>query len=182
VILGADSESNPDLNAYADIISVAMIPALEQNAIVQATSAFAGAYKSAKINALDNTTDSLTIAQAADSTPGISLTKFTVGGTDIRAMYAKLSGIEPQNLSFRLYPTDLVDATQEGTRMAFRAIFQDLTEIGDAGTPTCDTWRSVDKLQVNGMGMDEFVFRMKGERVVGVDVPALGLKLQKDES
>jgi CubicO group peptidase (beta-lactamase class C family) len=182
VILGADSKSNPDLNAYADIISVAMISALEQNAIVQATTAFAGNYESANINAADNTTTSLTIAQATDSTPGISLTNFTAGGTDIRAMYAKLSGIEPHNLSFRLYPTDLVSATQEGTRMAFRAIFQDVTELGDAGTPTCDTWRSVDKLQLNGIGMDEFVFQMKGESVVGVEVPALELKLEKRES
>jgi CubicO group peptidase (beta-lactamase class C family) len=182
VILSADSESSPDLNAYADVISVALIPALEQNAITQASTAFSGTYFSAVINVSDNSTISLTIAQATDSTPGISITNFTSGTTDIRAIYAKLNGIEPQNLSFRLYPTDLVDIFQEDTRMAFRAIFQDVTELGDAGTPTCDTWRSVDKLQVDGVGMDEFIFQMKGESVVAVEVPALGLKLKKGGS
>ncbi|KAF2789298.1 beta-lactamase/transpeptidase-like protein [Melanomma pulvis-pyrius CBS 109.77] len=181
VILGADSESNPDMNAYADLISVAMIPALEKNAIVQASTAFSGTYTS--VNSSDNTTTaSLTIAQATDSTSGISLTNLTSGGTDIRAIYAKLNDIEPPNLSFRLYPTDLVSETDDTTRMAFRAIFQDVTELGDAGTPTCDTWRSVDALQLNGVGMDEFVFDMINGEVVGVEVPALGLKLGKEES
>lgn len=181
VILGADSESNPDMNAYADLISVAMIPALEKNAIVQASTAFSGTYTS--INSLENTTTaSLTIAQTMDSTSGISLKNFTSGATDIRAVYAKLNDIEPPNLSFRLYPTDLISETDDTTRMAFRAIFQDVTELGDAGTPTCDTWRFVDALQLNGVGMDEFVFDMRNGEVVGVAVPALGLELGKEES
>jgi CubicO group peptidase (beta-lactamase class C family) len=182
VILGADSEHNPDLNAYADVISIAMIPALEQNAIIQASIAFAGTYSFAVTNTSGSLIASLTIAQATDSTPGISLTNFTSGTTDIHALYAKLNGIEPQNLSFRLYPTDLVDITQKATRMAFRAIFQDIKELGDAGTPTCDTWRSIDKLQLNGVGIDEFVFEIKGSRVIGIEAPALGLYLKKEGS
>ncbi|KAF2713252.1 beta-lactamase/transpeptidase-like protein [Pleomassaria siparia CBS 279.74] len=183
VILAADSETNPDLNAFADVISIAMIPALEQNAIVQASTAFAGTYTStsSKSNSTNETT-TLIINSAIDSTPGLSLTTLTTGTTDIRALYAKLNGIEPKDLSFRLYPTDLVSKNKnEGTKkLAMRAVFQDLTAVGDAGTPTCDTWRGVDAVQIGGVGIDEFVFEMRGGLVTGLEVPALGLRLGKE--
>ncbi|KAJ4294194.1 hypothetical protein N0V90_007884 [Kalmusia sp. IMI 367209] len=172
VILAADSEVNPDLNAYADIISIAMLPALEQNAIVSASKAFAGTYVSAS-----NT--SIVIAQAEDSSPGLSLTSFKSSHKDVRAVYAELNDISPENLSFRLYPTNTAEEKEKGKKMAFRASFQDVTELADAGTPTCDTWRYIDQLQVNGVGLDEFIFEMEGDQAVGVTVPALNATFVK---
>ncbi|KAF2651180.1 alkaline D-peptidase [Lophiostoma macrostomum CBS 122681] len=153
VMPAADSERNPDLNA--DIIATQMIPVLEENAIVQASAVFGGTYGS-------NSTASLTIAQATDSTTGLSVTTFTANGTDLRSIYAKLNRIKPENLSVRLYPTDLRQKIGGGEKIVFRAIFQGMSDIGDAGTPTCDTWRSIDALQVNERGVDEFVFEVVG--------------------
>ena len=176
VILAADVENSPDLNAYADIIAEEMIPALEQNAIVQASMAFSGTYYAE----LGNT--SLSIAAAQDSTPGLSVKSFAMGETDVRAVYAELNRIEPENLSFRLYPTDIVSETARGKRMAFRASFQDVTALADAGTPTCETWRYIDELQVNGIGLDKFVFDLEDDKVVSVDVPALNARLVKQSA
>ncbi|KAJ4375975.1 hypothetical protein N0V83_001255 [Neocucurbitaria cava] len=179
VVLSADSEKNPDLNAYADLISVALIPALEENAIVQASQVFSGTYR-AKVEDKLNETVSISIAQATDSSPGMALANFTSGSQDIRAAYARLLDIEPLNLSLRLYPTDLVEETEQGVKMAFRAVAQDMCELADAGTPTCDTWRYVDRLQFNGAALDEFVFELKEDEVLGVEINALGLQLTKE--
>ncbi|CAO2652137.1 Nn.00g004200.m01.CDS01 [Neocucurbitaria sp. VM-36] len=178
VVLGADSEKVPDLNAYADLISVALIPALEENAIVQASQVFAGTYSAKKEGKL-NEKVSLSIAQATDSSPGMALVSFTSGSQDIRAAYARLLDIEPVNLSLRIYPTDLVEASEQGIRMGFRAIAQDMSELTDAGTPTCDTWRNVDRLQLKGAALDKFVFDLREDEVVGVEMRALGLQLTK---
>lgn len=174
VILAADNEANPDLNAYADIISVALIPALEENAIAQASRAFAGTYGL-------TSQATLSIAPATDSTPGLALTQLKSHGKDIRAIYANLNRVEPENLSFRLYPTDITERTTTGEKMVFRAVFQDMTELADAGTPTCETWRYIDGLQINGFGLDEFIFEVNGNGyATTVEVPALGLKLKKE--
>lgn len=172
VILAADTETNPDLNAYADIIATEMIPALEQNAIVDASRAFAGTYMS-------TSNISLVIAQAQDSTPGLAVSHFTASGVDIRAVYAALNNIAPENLSVRLYPTNIVQETGRGRNMAFRASFQDAAALADAGTPTCETWRYIDAFQVNGVSLDEFVFEMEGDEAVGVEVPAVNARLER---
>lgn len=172
VILAADTETSPDLNAYADIIATQMIPALEQNAIVSASKSFAGTYVS-------QSNISLVIAQAQDSRPGLSVSSFTSRDVDVRAVYAELNGIAAENLSFRLYPTNVVRETAQGRKMVFRASFQDMSALADAGTPTCETWRHIDGLQVNGVSLDEFVFELDGDEAVSVEVPAFDEKLEK---
>ncbi|KAF2106099.1 beta-lactamase/transpeptidase-like protein [Lophiotrema nucula] len=173
VIMAADSAANPDLNAYADLIATEMIPALEQNAIVQASQMFSGTYVDVNKNM------TLVIAQAEDTSPGLSLTNFTAADKDLRAVYAKLNSIDPENLSFRLYPTDLIEDAAKGKRMTFRASFQDVTTLADAGTPTCDTWRYIDRLQINGVGIDEFIFEVESGNAVKVEIPAFDAKLEK---
>jgi CubicO group peptidase (beta-lactamase class C family) len=178
VVMGTDSVKNPDFNAIVDMISVAMIPALEKNAIVQATQAFSGTY-SAKSGDGQNTTVSLTIAQAIDSSPGLTLTKFTSGSQDLRTVYAQLQDIRPENLSIRLYLAYQADDTAQGSSVAFRAVFQDMSALADACTPTCETWRYVDKMQYKGVALDEFVFKTGGDEAVDVEVKALQLQLKK---
>ncbi|KAF2736427.1 beta-lactamase/transpeptidase-like protein [Polyplosphaeria fusca] len=172
VIMAADSARNPDLNAHADIISVQMIPALEKNAVAQASNVFAGTYTS-------RSDMSLTIAQAEDSSPGLSVSRLVEGGRDLRAVYAKLAGVEPDNLSFRLYPTDLVEGSAQGKKMVFRASFQDVTALADAGTPTCETWRYIDEFQVGGEPLDRFVFEVNASGAVQVEVAAFGETMLK---
>ncbi|KAF2449018.1 beta-lactamase/transpeptidase-like protein [Karstenula rhodostoma CBS 690.94] len=167
VILATDATAgSPDLNAHADILASGIVPVLERTAIAQAAAAFAGTYVSAS---RENTT--LVVALAGDGSPGLSVLKFLSGGRDVRAGYAALNGIAPDDLSFRLYPSD---AGRRGVREVFRASFQDSAALGDAGTPTCETWRGVNRLQVGGRGLDEFVFGMEGGVAVDVVVPAFG--------
>ncbi|KAJ4356512.1 uncharacterized protein N0V89_004546 [Didymosphaeria variabile] len=169
VILAADSEGSPDLNAHADIIATELIPALEQSAIVEASTAYAGTYVS-------DSNMTLVVAQATDSSPGLSVSHFRLGDKDIRAAYAELNSIDPENLSFRLYPTNVGG---DGKQMVFRASFQDVSALADAGTPTCDTWRYIDQFQLHGVSLDEFVFEIKGGKAVGVTVPAFNATLLK---
>lgn len=173
VILAVDDDEakrSPDLNAHADILATVVVPVLEKVAIVEASMAFSGTYVSAS-----NANMTLVIAQAEDASPGLSVTHFTFGDRDIRAAYAAAKRIVPENLSFRLYPTDMGGQSDETT--VFRASFQDVTELADAGTPTCDTWRYIDELQLHGLSLDEFVFEMEGGVAVEVVVPAFGVVL-----
>ena len=79
----------------------------------------------------------------------------------------------------RLYPTGLREQTEGGEKVVFRAVFQDESDLGDAGTPTCDTWRSVNEFQVNGRGLYEFVFEVVDGEAMRLEVPALGLVLKR---
>ncbi|ORY18631.1 beta-lactamase/transpeptidase-like protein [Clohesyomyces aquaticus] len=174
-ILAADSDANPDLNAHADIVAEMLIPALEKNAIAQASAMLAGTYKSGN----NSTKSVLTIAPAVDSSPGLSITSFTSGNTDIRAAYAKLNNIKSNKLSFRVYPTGLTEITASGERMVFRAVFQNISALADAGTPTCETWRYFDRLQVQGVPLDEFIFDIRDGKAVSIEVKGMGLKLRR---
>jgi hypothetical protein len=147
---------------------------------MQSSQKFAGTY-SDKREGEQSVTVSLSIAQATGSTPGMAVTNFTFGSQDIHAAYARLQDIEPEDLSFKLYPTDLVEHSKQGvSKMAFRAVFQDINELADARTPTCETWTYLDKLQVYGAAIYEFVFKTTGDSVFGVEIRALGLQLEKE--
>lgn len=180
VILGADSEQNPDLNAHADLISVALVSALEENAITQASLAFAGAFEAE--TAENKSTVHLTIDPATDSTPGLAVSSFSSSSFDILSFYARQLNIEASNLSARLYPTNTGVKTINEEEVAFRAVFQDKSALADAGTPTCETWRYVDGLQLNGIGLDEFIFKVGANgKAMSVEVPALNLQLAASE-
>lgn len=173
VILATDEEGSPDLNAYADIIATEMVPVLEQNAILEAGKMFSGSYFTRDANA------TVVVGKKRDGSPGLEVEKFVVGGRNVREIYAQLKGIEKENLSFRLYPTNVGEEVVQGKKIVFRASFQDRTALADAGTPTCETWRYIDELQLTGVGLDEFVFDMGSEGAVAVSVPALNVRLVK---
>jgi hypothetical protein len=58
---------------------------------------------------------------------------------------------------------------------AFRAVAQDMSALADAGTPTCESWRT--SVDVLGEGLDEFTF-VFGEEGVAVAVRAVGLGVE----
>lgn len=174
VILASDSISgSPELNAHADILASEIVPVLEKTAIMQASAAFAGTYISAS-----PTNVTLVVAQAKDSKPGLSVSHFRSGDKDVRAAYAKLNGIAPENPSFLLYPSDV---GHRGQKQVFRASFQDMTALADAGTPTCETWRDVNRLQISSVGLDEFVFEMEDGEAISLVLPAFGSGQLKKE-
>ncbi|KAH8803666.1 alkaline D-peptidase [Xylogone sp. PMI_703] len=150
-ILAADSTGAPDLNAHADIIGDAMVPALIKNAASSTAQLYAGTYQG---------TDNSSITLTVDDQPGISVDVLVSNGSDIRAAIAALSNIEPSGLSFRLFPTNLESKTPAGGRIAFRAVFQDENAFADAGTATCISWMSVDELVYGGIALDEFIFEL----------------------
>jgi CubicO group peptidase (beta-lactamase class C family) len=160
-----------DLNAHADVLASEVVPALEKAAIAQASAAFAGTY-SAKGNV------SLTIARA-DGSPGLSVSRFQAGDTDVRAAYASLNGIAGEGFSFRLYPSDV---SAEARQQVYRASFKDMSALADAGTPTCETWRYIDQFQIRGVSVDEFVFEMESGEAVGVVIPAFGTGMLKRQT
>lgn len=173
-ILSADNEAPADLNAHADIIGDVVLEALMKTAIEQAAENFGGAYKASKINS--------SIAVGYDHLPGLYIQEFVSNGTDFRATLAGIVGVaKPADLSIRLYPTQLVEDSGSGSRQAFRAVFQDMTELADNGTPTCVSWLDLDRLQYGGRGLDEFIFSLdQSGHAVSVELPALQVSLKKN--
>jgi hypothetical protein len=147
------------------------VPALEKASIMNANTYFAGTFTSGN--------SSLTIAPTKNTAPGLALTNFTSGKLDLFDTYASLSGIAKESLSIRLYPTGFQEETAKGLRMRFRAIIQDIDAFADAGTPTCDSWRSVDELQLSSVGIDQFVFEVNSEREVYVEAVAFQMPMMK---
>jgi hypothetical protein len=174
VILGTDSQLSPDMNAHADLLAVHVVPALEKAAVSNANAYFSGTFTSAG--------SSLTVAPTKDATPGLALTNFTSSSMDMFDIYAELSGVQKENLSIRLYPTDINEKIAHGERIRFRAVLQDVTALADAGTPTCDTWRFVDKLQLGGVGTDQFVFEINEDGEIYVEAVAFQMRMLKQVS
>lgn len=181
-ILAADHTGSPDLNAQADMISEALVPALSKMALTQAAAAFGGAYTAAPSSSLNSSTNI-----GADEKPGLFIDQFVSNDTDFRATLARLNGFDlaqPDDLSIRLYPmVSDTDEDGDGSRTVFRAVYQDKTEFADNDTPTCVSWMSVDSLKYGGRALDEFIFNLYGEgKAVSVEIPALRVTLEKTSS
>jgi hypothetical protein len=173
VILAVDELSAPDLNVHVDIVADMLLPGLEKAAMSQAGSIYSGEYRS-------NQTAASLIIEKPDGMPGLSLSNFTMGSTDVREELAKAAGISPSALSIRLYPTDATERSTSGeTKIAFRAVFQDENAAIDAGTPTCITWLSVDALNYNGKPLDLFLFNLSDGKT-SVEFPAFDLDMTKE--
>lgn len=174
-ILAADTASNADLNAHADIVGEIIIEALIEIALSNADATFSGTYSASGLNS--------SISISVDTLPGMIIDSFISNGTDFREPLATLYNVDDSNaLSMRLYPTHLSSATQSGgSTMAFRAVYQDENEFADAGTSTCVSWKDVDKYKYGGAALDLFVFELDASgEVVGVEIPALRVTLAKE--
>lgn len=167
-MLAADSEGSADLNAYVDFIFEAVTPALEKAAVVQANASYSGTYSSG-----NGTRMSIEV----DGKPGLVVTELTNNGADVRAGIAKLKGIEPDALIFRLYPSNM----QSEENIEFRAIWQDNKDLADAGTPTCVSWMDIEDLVYGGESLDRYVFELdESGKAKAVEIPALRMVLGKN--
>ncbi|KAF7541167.1 hypothetical protein G7054_g832 [Neopestalotiopsis clavispora] len=133
-ILAHDTEGNPDLNVYADVVSLALLT-LEELAAKEAVARFAGEYT------IDGGS-SYVVLNVTDEGPGLVVSQFVVNGTDIRNEVAARAGFEVQSLDMRLYSSNLVS----GIMRQFIAVFQDRSAPVDMGTPTCITWMDIGSL------------------------------------
>ncbi|KAL3476519.1 beta-lactamase/transpeptidase-like protein [Aspergillus californicus] len=170
-ILSADTQEPADLNAHADIIGDVTLEAIITTATLQAGQNFGGSYNASHLNSSINI--------AYDDLPGLFIDEFISNGTDFRETLAGLAGVsDPSDLSIRLYPSQLVDGSS--ARQAFRAVFQDITELADNDTPTCVSWMDLDKFRYGGQPLDEFVFEIDGSGgAVNVRIPALRVELHR---
>jgi hypothetical protein len=146
----------------------------------QANASLVGSYTTT--NREDETISHLTLTSSR-ALPGLKITTLFINNTDYLPIIAQKANIAtPSDLNFRLYPTDLESESMNGkeTMRAFRAIAQDMSALADAGTPTCDSWRtSVDILgERDGLPLDEFVFVLREEDGVAVKVRAVGLGIE----
>lgn len=175
-ILAADTESNADLNAHADIVGEVIIEAMIKIALSNAESAFSGTYIASGLNS--------SISISVDTLPGMIIDSFMSNGTDFRKPLAALYNVDDYDaLSMRLYPTHLSSTTKPGgSTLAFRAVYQDENEFADAGTPTCVSWKDVDKYKYGGAALDLFIFELDASgKVLGIEIPALRVTLTKVE-
>jgi hypothetical protein len=174
-ILSADAEKPADLNAHADLIGDVLLGALMSVAAEQASGNFGGSYgnKGAALNS--------SIVLGVDKLPGLFIRDFVSNGTDFKGTLAGILGFDsPVDLSIRLYPVQLVEKAESGSKMAFRAVFQDMTELADADTPTCVSWLDLDKLRYGDRALDEFIFELDSKgKAVSVEVPALQVTLER---
>lgn len=169
-ILAVDEVTDaPDLNAYADLVLAALLQ-IDQLARLQAKANLAGMYGIASSSG----NSSIIVKPTGTADPGLTVTALFANDTDWFSRIADEAGITPQDLDFRLYPTNLEDVTDGGKQRAFRAVFQDKKSLVDAGTPTCITWMGVGELERNGLPLDDFIFEMgDAGMAVALSSPAL---------
>ncbi|KJR83623.1 alkaline D-peptidase [Sporothrix schenckii 1099-18] len=134
-----------DLNAYADIVSLALLD-LEALAAAEAAAYYSGNYTGQSGNG-----DTAVIQSPSDGY-GFVVADLVVDGIDLRNQTAFAANIELENLDFRIYPSNVV----QGTKHLFVAVFQDKKAPVDADTPTCITWQEVGSLGQNIA--DQFIF------------------------
>ncbi|KAK6223854.1 beta-lactamase family protein [Colletotrichum tabaci] len=133
-ILAHDTEAarGPDLNAYADIVSLA-VAQLQELAAAEMAARYAGTFV--------GPAGAATFTVSGDG-PGLVVSRLEAGEVDLRADIAAAAGVGLEDLDFRLYPSNV--ATE--TRHQFVAVFQDKGAPVDMGTPTCITWQDVGAL------------------------------------
>ncbi|GME56948.1 putative beta-lactamase family protein [Neofusicoccum parvum] len=170
-----ENVESPDLNAYADVALEALL-AIDKLGRAQAKSLLAGTYQaSASANS------SLVIRETGDSDPGLSVETLVVNGKDWRTEIAGLQAIKPEDLDFRLYPTNLqATAADGGMLMEFRAVFQDKSAPIDQGTPTCISWMGVNDLLLDGKDLGSFTFHLDHDgNSTAITISALGSELRR---
>ncbi|KAH6645383.1 beta-lactamase/transpeptidase-like protein [Truncatella angustata] len=159
----ADTPGAPDLNVYADVVSLALV-ALEGAAAAEMAARYAGEFVSDGAKA---------VLDVADGGPGLVVEELVVAGLDVRGEAAARLEVEVGSLDFRLYPSNVVS----GGLQQFVAVFQDRNAPADMGTPTCITWMDVGALE--GIPV-RFVFEMgDGGVAVGLRIPDRRARLDR---
>lgn len=169
-ILTAGAKATSISRILADITATTFVPALESAAKEEAISLYEGEYAGSFLNAAGNGTDTFEVLLKIDIGPGLLLANYTVNGIDMRAAFAALSKITPDQLQIRLYPSQLTAQNENGTTLqGFRSIryTPSSTKAAPNGavfsSQRCQEWFNVggytsrNAYGANG-GLDEFAF------------------------
>ncbi|KAI0010462.1 beta-lactamase/transpeptidase-like protein [Xylariaceae sp. FL0662B] len=167
-ILAHDAAApNPDLNVYADVVSLALVK-VQELAVKETAARYAGRF------ATGGRTGSRAAFNVSDEGPGLVVEELVVDGADLRAEAAAAKGIKLASLDFRLYPANVRTKTQH----QFVAVLQDRDAPVDQGTPTCITWQDVDSLGQDAVSRVVFELNDKGI-ATAVFLPAKRVELSK---
>lgn len=171
-------ETPPDQNliTLADLITDVLVQALENAAREQASLNYAGTYVS-KDTALNSSITLTTDPQY----PGLSVTHWVSNGTDFLSAMSSFPGTGG-TLRARLYPTNLRSSSGSRSRIAFRAVLQDLGMVIDNGAFSidCYSWTTVGNTVYALKALDEFIFDLGGDgKAVSVELSGLRVTLER---
>ncbi|WYZ39581.1 hypothetical protein EsH8_III_001495 [Colletotrichum jinshuiense] len=133
-ILAHDTEAarGPDLNVYADVVSLAIVQ-LQKLAAAEMAEKYVGSFEGPAGAAVFN---------ISSDGPGLVVSALKAGDIDVRAEIANAAGIKAEDIDLRLYPSNVATETQH----QFVAVIQDKSAPVDMDTPTCITWQDVGSL------------------------------------
>lgn len=179
IVLTAGSGSFPAQSALFETVLTDLLPGLEATARSQAETNLAGTYAASSSSELNTT---ITLA-TEPSLPGLKVTSFISNSSDvINTLFAAARNYP--NPDVRLYPTELVHKTGNGTVVRrFNAVIND----PDATYPNsliealnCVDWVQVDASLYGAIGLDEvWIETDDSGKAVGVELRAYGAKMKR---
>ena len=129
-----------------------------------------------------------------DNGPGLSIAAFTVRGIDYIKYYDSYSLSPPSGTSpkvrGRIYPTDLTAAANGNTQVAWRAIWDKLSEKEETAlnkdlfyyTGNCNSWFFLDNVSYDLKTLAGFVFNLDSKgNVVSIVNPAFNVTMTKSK-
>jgi hypothetical protein len=175
-ILGAGPVGSV-INTVAEMVVQILVPVLHQSAREEATKNLVGHYIA------DANLNSSTLLRADDL--GIVVERWISNGSnllDLVEMYSQITG-GGHVRSLRLYPTDLVDQIDSGTRVGYRILF----DVGASERPvrrvfdhSFGAWGQVDQTTYGRTGVDDVVVEFDREgNAVSIEPRVLDVKLLK---
>ncbi|KAJ5958063.1 uncharacterized protein N7479_005213 [Penicillium vulpinum] len=180
-LLGASTQPgrSSEVLLAIDLITDAILPALIEQAAIEAARKFAGTYKAAGLNS----SLTLTVVPPTHPAPGLNITSWISNGTDITALVPRLFG----DIGSRLVPS--IVSEQASGEIAFRGytatqgrnpgvasssrLFSSFYDLND--------WTMLDQLTWGGIATSLFVFDVdKNGTVKSVTPGAYRLKMAKN--
>ncbi|KAL7621890.1 hypothetical protein AAE478_007390 [Parahypoxylon ruwenzoriense] len=182
-ILAAGDTPSSLVTDIADALSDTYLPTMVNTARSQAYATYGGTYTSS------NLAVNSSLGIKVDKNPGLVLSSWISNGTNLMwysvAMSHNVSKaywnkIQP---SVRIYPTGLWDAASHGgKRVAFKAVFEDLSlpNATEPFTTDCSTWVSIAGIMYGSKPLDLFIFNVNAAgNVTSVENAALRNRLEK---
>ncbi|KAF4990106.1 hypothetical protein FDECE_14489 [Fusarium decemcellulare] len=172
-VLAAGMDATNQVLVASDVLANTFVPAFWAEAKQQTATVYAGTYTDHK----SNTT--ITIAAAADTTPGLVLSEFTVGGQDLLQELISLIGT---NVTLRLYHMGLTAKGDNNTTIdSWRAIFETPSAVSSSPYSSCVSWLLLNPYLYGGVGLDEFLFTLDStvQNALAIESRIAGVGVQK---
>ncbi|KAI1339866.1 beta-lactamase/transpeptidase-like protein [Xylariaceae sp. FL0016] len=154
-VLAAGQMSADTRRIISDTIAAVYTPALRDAAKREAMAVYTGTYANEESNS------TITIV-VDDENPGLVVSEFIGGGQDVLALLGQVQGVDTtsQSLRMNLYYSGLKTQSDNGSSVAWRAVYEALPEDADPGSfsSNCVSWGLVNSLVYGGIGLDEILF------------------------